>query len=134
MRIEPFKHQVKVVVEAVVNPSEDVEKVKRAIRNITLGVEPQLTGGRVLRGESEDQKSLYTIYEQIRARRTMAVARRMLTQNSTDNHTWLYLNKQAAYMNVVAICEEEGESPLGPIKLEIYTDNLAELIDWLSPS
>ncbi|MEM2339533.1 MAG: RNA-binding domain-containing protein [Nitrososphaerales archaeon] len=133
MKIQPFPYQIKVKIQLIVNPSEDVEKIKDAVRKIFGDIILNPLNNGMLQGESEDQKCLYIIYEQVRARQIMGVVRRLLIENSSGECTWLYLNRQAAYVGVVAICEEETESPLGPIKLEICTPKISEFIDWLVP-
>lgn len=133
MKIQPFPYQIKIKIQVIVNPSEDLEKVKDAVRKIFGDVMLNPINNGMLQGESEDQKCLYIIYEQVRARQIMGVVRRLLIENSSSECTWLYLNRQAAYVGVVAICEEESESPLGPIKLEICTPKISEFINWLVP-
>ena len=44
--------------------------------------------------------------------------------------TWFYLNKQAAFVEKIAICEESEESPLGPIKVILTSSRIDEIIDW----
>jgi predicted RNA binding protein with dsRBD fold (UPF0201 family) len=43
-----------------------------------------------------------------------------------------YLNKQVAYAGHVSFCEETAESPLGPIRFRIETDNAQQLVEWLA--
>jgi hypothetical protein len=43
-----------------------------------------------------------------------------------------YLNKQVAFSGHVSFSEETAESPLGPIKVNVETDNPEQLIDWLA--
>ena len=42
-----------------------------------------------------------------------------------------YLNKQAAFVEQIAICEEFDESPLGPIKVSLSSSNIDRIIDWI---
>jgi predicted RNA binding protein with dsRBD fold (UPF0201 family) len=44
--------------------------------------------------------------------------------------TSFLLNKQAAFSGIVAIVEEEEESPLGPIKIIIKNKDIEEIIKW----
>jgi predicted RNA binding protein with dsRBD fold (UPF0201 family) len=57
----------------------------------------------------------------------------MLLDNRSSNSTWFLLNKQAATAGIVVVIEEDQESPLGPIRVTIDSDNLDTLIDWLAP-
>ncbi|MGN6349764.1 MAG: hypothetical protein ACTHLL_08465 [Candidatus Nitrosocosmicus sp.] len=68
--------------------------------------------------------------EQIKSRATLAVLKKVLYNNQNINTTFFLLNKQAAYSGVVAIIEEEEESPLGPIKVTIKNQNIEEIIRW----
>ncbi len=54
-----------------------------------------------------------------------------MEKNLTNNSTWFYLNKQAAYADKIAICEESDESPLGPIKIVLSSNNIERIIEWL---
>ena len=60
------------------------------------------------------------------------IYRRTLEKNMENNSSWFYLNKQAAFVNKVAICEESDESPLGPIKVILTSTNLDRIITWLT--
>jgi len=63
----------------------------------------------------------------------MGVARRLLLKNASEESSWVYLNKQAAYMKIVNICEDESESPLGPLKMTFKCRDPLKLIDWIAP-
>jgi hypothetical protein len=133
--IPPFQGRLKMRIEAEVNPSEDPEKVKNAISNV-FGREA-ISNSEVGRGKvvylTDSYKGLTKVYEQVRHKRTMAVLRRLLTKNREEGGTWFYLNKQAAFVGKVVLCEEAQESPLGPIKVSIETDDVDGLIEWLAP-
>ncbi|MEM2760160.1 MAG: RNA-binding domain-containing protein [Nitrososphaerales archaeon] len=116
--------------ECHVYPSEDVEKVIRAVKNVLTNCTPEFTDNKVVT-ESRNIESLSKIYEQARSRAVLGVLSRVLEDNRIANSTWFYLNKQAAYAGIVSICEEESESPLGPIKITITTNQLQSIINWL---
>ena len=65
-------------------------------------------------------------------RRITNTYRRILNQNLSNNSTWFFLNRQAAYVDVVALCNEEDESPLGPIEIVLDSDQIEQVIDWLT--
>ncbi|MGQ9468781.1 MAG: RNA-binding domain-containing protein [Nitrososphaerales archaeon] len=134
MKVKPFNLPLKIVVEVQVNPSEDANKVRMAIQNLIKYIEPNFSQKDKIIASTNDEKSLYLIYEQIRAKQILAVARRLLLANMAQDNTYLILNKQAAFMGSLNICEEENESPLGPIKLIIQSPYINEFIDWLAPS
>ena len=80
---------------------------------------------------SNNYESLTKIYETMRTRRTKSAYRRHLMRNMTEDSTWFYLNKQAAFVDVIALCDEEDQSPLGPIKVVLHSKNIEDVIDWL---
>ena len=80
---------------------------------------------------SKDLRSFEKIYETIHSKRSQKTYRRYLEKNLLDNSTWFYLNKQAAFVEKIAICEEAEESPLGPIKVILTSSNIDEVIDWI---
>ena len=83
-------------------------------------------------GISKKIESLSRIFEIIHNRRITNVYRRTLNQNLSENSTWFYLNRQAAYVDVIALCNEEDESPLGPIKIILDSQQIEHVIDWLT--
>lgn len=132
LKAKPFNMPLKITVEAQVNPSEDANKVKIAVQNIIKFIEPDLSQNKII-ASTNDEKSLYLIYEQIRDKQILAVARRLLLKNMVHDSTYLLLNKQAAFMGILNICEDENESPLGPIKIIVQSPYINEFIDWLAP-
>ena len=56
---------------------------------------------------------------------------RILNLNIRDNSTWFYLNKQAAFVNVVALCNEADESALGPVKVVLESNDIEETIETI---
>lgn len=134
LKIKPFNLPLKIIVEAQVNPSEDAGKVKTAIKNLIKLVEPDFSQKGKSTASTSDEKSLYSIYELIRVKQILAATRRLLMVNTAQDSTYLILNKQAAFVGSLNICGEEGESPLGPIKLIIQSPHVNEFIDWLAPS
>ena len=57
----------------------------------------------------------------------------MCIRDSKDNVSKILFNKQAAAINSIVICEKTNESPLGPIVMEINTEDIEEFIDWFVP-
>jgi len=120
-------------VEAEVFPSEDPEKVERAVLNV-VGDSP----GEIKRSSSEvrfraqELGSLIRLRDQLRDRRVRATARRLLTDARHGRLTELMINRQAAAAGVVVLCGSQDESPLGPIFLRIESAQLDEVIGWLT--
>ena len=120
----------KISVYCTINESEDVNKVRTAVSNILTDMDEKLTDGSFT-ANSDNYESLTKIYEIMRSRRTKSAYRRHLMRNMTEDSTWFYLNKQAAFANVIALCDEEDQSPLGPIEVVLHSKNIEDVIDWL---
>ena len=121
----------KIEAYAAVNPSEDPDKVRQAVDNVLLNADFKYEDGSI-KALSKDLKSLSKIYEVIRSRKARTY-RRQMRYNLHGDTTWFYLNKQAAFVNVIALCEEAEESPLGPIKILLHSKNIDHIMDWLVP-
>jgi len=121
---------VDIRVECQVHLSEDPAKVVRSVKNVISNASPELMNG-IVRVVTKNPATLSIIYEQVRSRRVIGVFRKALLNNMIADSTWFYLNKQAAYVGTVSICEEESESPLGPIKVTLTSNKLESVIDWL---
>ena len=122
----------KIEAYAAVNPSEDPEKVQQAIYNVLQDMNFKYESGSI-KGISNDLQSLSKIYETIKSRKSRTY-RRQMRYNLQGDTTWFYLNKQAAFVNVIALCEEAEESPLGPIKILLHSKDIDKIMEWLVPA
>ena len=93
-------------------------------------MDEKLTGDSLI-ANSNNYESLTKIYETMRTRKTKSAYRHHLMRNMAKDSTWFYLNKQAAFANTIALCDDESESPLGPIKVVLHSKNIEDVIDWL---
>ena len=132
--VADHSHQrASVSAEAIVNPSESQAKVMTALSNIVKDAETSFADENRVYLKASGVGCLETVRQQLRERQVRGVARRLLLDNRSEDTTWIYLNKQAAFIGKVALCDESTESPLGPITLTITSPDLDALIDWLSP-
>jgi len=122
----------KIEAYGAVNPSEDKEKVRHAVSNVILDASYEYKDGSI-KATSRDLHSLSKIHETIQKRRVNRVYRRQMRFNTKGESTWFYLNKQAAFVDVIAICDEAEESPMGPIKVILHSGDIERVIDWLAP-
>jgi len=113
-----------------VNPSEDPDKIKIAISNI-FPYSTIKTENYSISAVSKELRSFEKIYETIHNNRFQKVFGRNLEKNLENGTTWFYLNKQAAFVERIVICEEAEESPLGPIKVTLTSSNIDGIIDWI---
>ena len=87
--------------------------------------------GRVI-VDGKDQPSLERFRMILQRDRIRAAARSVLRRSVDGNRIVFFLNKQAAYAGHVSFSAPEGESPLGPIRVTIETENPEQLINWLA--
>jgi len=128
--------EIIVQVEAQVNPTENEDKVKRAVENmfsrLELEVKPQKRGS-LLVGRGRGMDILTKLYNLLRRERIRDAARGVFYDGLSGKSIVFYLNKQVAYVGHISFSKPVAESPLGPIKVEIQCSNPRELIDWLAP-
>jgi predicted RNA binding protein with dsRBD fold (UPF0201 family) len=113
--------RVEVIVEAVVNPTESVEKVERAVRNVLGDVDIMraTTGDRIiLRGRLEGVESLRHLKGLLGRMRIRDAARAFLNRTAQGSVLAFGLNKQAAYSGRVSFYKPR-EAPLGPIQITV---------------
>ena len=120
----------KVSAYCTINVSEDVNKVRTSLSNVLTDMDEKLTDDSLV-ANSNNHESLTKIYETMRSRKTKSAYRKHLMRNMTEDSTWFYLNKQAAFANVPVLCDEADESPLGPIKVVLHSTNIEDVIEWL---
>jgi predicted RNA binding protein with dsRBD fold (UPF0201 family) len=123
-------------IEAQVNPTEDIEKVKEAVTNVfgtlTFNVKTK-TWGHLLTSDAKGHENLIKLFNLLSKERIVAAARKVFLRGLDDNSVTFYLNKQVAYAGHISFCQQTAESPLGPIKVQIRCNDPRKLIDWLAP-
>lgn len=122
--------ELKIEIFTPINPSEDPKKVESAILNIFPDCKLSLDQFS-LKGVSKHLYSLEKIHEFIHSTQSQRIYRRTLEKHLENNFTWFYLNKQAAFVDKIAICENSDESPLGPIKIVLTSPKIDKIIEWL---
>ncbi|WP_048150251.1 RNA-binding domain-containing protein [Palaeococcus ferrophilus] len=122
-----------VEVEAHVHPTEDVEKVKRAM----LALVPELEfeafeqgDEMILVGKTRSKKALQRLYELFRGQAILDTARAILEEGTFGEEIIFKVNKQVAFVGKVNFNEE---SPLGPLTIIIRSKDPHRLIKWLAP-
>ncbi|MCS7098896.1 MAG: RNA-binding domain-containing protein [Sulfolobales archaeon] len=123
-------------VEVEVRPTENLEKVVRAVRNVfEVDVKEVELSERykLLVGESRSVESLRKLHAILRQQRILDSARAYIMKNRRGSTLELKLHKQAAYAGHVSLVTFDEESPLGPIRVLIVSDRIDEVVDWLAP-
>ncbi len=120
----------RVEVEAIVNPTEDVEKTKKAIMKLIPNLTSWDIDGNILKGWTSDLHALNRLYELFRGQAILDTAREKLEEGLFGEEIIIRVNRQAAYAGVVNFNEE---GPMGPITITIKTNNPERLMRWLAP-
>ena len=114
-----------------INPSEDPEKVRLAVNNVFPDIELEVSDSNVV-GKTNNIQILSQISKSIHEKNTKNTYQRILKKNNDGDSTWFYLNKQAAFVNTVALCSEANESSLGPIKVILRSNDIQYIIDSIT--
>ena len=131
--------EVKVIVKAHLNATEDPEKLEKAITNLFGDVKPQMNkehGTTYLGFEATGINSLRQLRQRIASDRIRDATRVMLSRWAVKNaKITFHINRQAAYANHVSIYHA-SKSPLGPIEVEIdgEPDKIIELLTGKGPA
>src|SRR3972149_9087007 len=127
--------EISVKVEVEINPTESEDKVQRAVENIFGNVAMQtkpMRRGKLLIAESTGIEGLTKFYNLLRRERIRDASKKALFEGIDKNTLTFFLNKQVAYAGHVSFSKEVAESPLGPIKVTIRSENPRQVIDWLT--
>ena len=114
-----------------INPSEDPEKVKLAVNNIFPDMELEISDTQIV-GNTNNFSVLSQISKSIHEKNIKNTYQRILKNNNDGDSTWFYLNKQAAFVNTVALCSEANESSLGPIKVILRSNDIEQVIESIT--
>lgn len=121
----------KIIGYCTIQASEDPEKIHDSLANILPESKIKIEND-TAKISSNNIDSLGKIFETIHSRKTQRAYLRRMRKNMSDTSTWFYLNKQAAFANNIALCDEAEESPLGPIKIIIESNQIDQVMEWLT--
>jgi predicted RNA binding protein with dsRBD fold (UPF0201 family) len=120
----------KIFAKAELNPTEDIDRVTKAMSNlfdyddIEIGEDYVLVSG--------EKESITNLRKDLRERKIRGAARKMMLKGIHANKIHFKLSKQAALVGVPNFVEDHL-SPLGEIDVEIETDDPQKFIDWMAP-
>jgi predicted RNA binding protein with dsRBD fold (UPF0201 family) len=117
--------EAKVVIRAEVNPTEDPEKVAKAIMNVfgPIALETiERRGGTTIEARMTGIESLRHLRDSLARERIRDAVRRMLSHWASDEAELSFgINRQAAYAGHVSIYQA-SHTPLGPIQVTVKGD------------
>jgi predicted RNA binding protein with dsRBD fold (UPF0201 family) len=131
---------IKLDVEAMVFPSEDEQKVKKAIcflypfEEITKTSTEEPETYKII-GTANGLIALDKLFSTVRKQRNVQVFHNYLNEamNIKRNRVRFMLNKQFLTVGRINLCETEDESPLGPVYVTISGDNIEKIVNYLFP-
>lgn len=125
-----LKMNCEVYAKAEVYPTEDLDKVIKALSNIFNYDDIEIGDDYVC--VSGKKESIVDFKEDLKDRKIRSVARKMMIKGIHANKISFNLSKQAALAGIPNFVEDY-QSPLGEIKVEIKTDDVEKFIDWIAP-
>ena len=108
-------------------PSEDPEKVMKAVLNIFPDAVPETTEN----GISAEIGNMEHFGEKIREQRILDTARSVMMKGRRGERSSFDLNKQAAYAGKISFAEEKAV--LGTIKVTVEAEDITSFIEMLAP-
>ncbi len=126
----------RIVVEADIRPTEDPEKVLKAISTFFEPDTINIVGSKGTKraiAVSYTLKSLQKLRYLLRAERILDAARKVMRKGLREDKLVFYIHKQAAYVGKVSFVSGDNESPLGAIVVTIEHPDPKRVIDWLAP-
>lgn len=128
---------IRVIVRTLVNPTEDDQKVLKAISTLseggTITRTPLANETIQITSESDSLKSLTPLRDLLKRERVRGAARSVMFASIRGSTLAFMLNKQVAYAGRASFATSDNESPLGPIEVTIQAEDPAQVIDWLAP-
>jgi len=127
--------EIAIHVEAEINLTESEQKVREAIEYIFGPMNTHIKlqhKGSILQANTSSQEALIKFHNLLQREHIRAAARAVLLGGMGRNKISFCLNKQVAHAGHISFSQEAGESPLGPIRVEITTENPRETINYLT--
>ena len=127
--LEQLAKKVEIEIETKVNPTEDVDKVVQAVKNLFPDADVTIEGDN-LKAKAWDLRKFRDL---LRRQRILDTARTELLKGKSDNETTVFLNKQTAYVGKVNFTDENAI--LSPIRVtfKLYGIPFGKFLDYVAP-
>ena len=127
--LEQLAKKVEIEIETKVNPTEDMDKVVQAVKNLFPDADVTIEGEN-LKAKAWDLRKFRDL---LRRQRILDTARTELLKGKSDNETTIYLNKQTAYVGKVNFTDENAI--LSPIRVtfKLYGIPFGKFLDYVAP-
>lgn len=127
--LEQLAKNVEIEIETDIHPTEDVDKVVQAVKNLFPDADVEIEDGK-LKAKAWDLKKFRDL---LRRQRILDTARTELFRGRSGNEITILLNKQTAYVSKVNFADED--TILSPIRVtfKLYGIPVGKFIDYLAP-
>ncbi|HML06291.1 MAG TPA: RNA-binding domain-containing protein [Methanobacterium sp.] len=116
--------------KANVNPTEDVDKIIKAISNVIEYEELEIGEDYVC--VSGNIETVRNLRDELRERKIRGAARKIMLKGISTNKIYFNLSKQAALVGTLNLVDD-SLCPLGEIEVKIKSDDPKKVIDWIAP-
>lgn len=129
---------VEIIVETEVRPTEDIEKVKKALQTVVtlenFNVAEITTGFKTISIKCESIKCLEPLRNAIKIQQIEPAVRAYLYKKIENSTLVILIHKQAAFAGKVSLIDSDRESPLGPIRVTVNgtSDEIEEVVRFLT--
>ena len=129
---------IRTYAELIFHPTEVSEKLHSVLTNLFDIDEGRIKsfkkdGEDYLSAEMDGVKGILKLFNGLRQQRIVQSARKILFGRMDTDSVSFLLNKQALLMGKYHFCHSPDESPMGPVWVEIYSDNIERLLEYLVP-
>lgn len=119
---------MKITVTTQLNATENAEKIKTALEKVFPKISFKVSKTSIS-GSSDDIVNLSYIKEKVIEKRIKNTARYLILQYRTDAGARIMLNKQTLLFGKINFVEEQY--PMGNVVVDIETDNIEGLADYI---
>ncbi len=137
--IEEFKDKVRALlrklisveieIETTINPTEEEEKVIKAVKNLFPDAKIRIEGNKLY----AIARDLNTLRELLRKQKILDTARTEFLRNRRGNEITVYFNKQTATVSRINFCEEDAVlSPLR-VTFRLFGVSFQKFLDVIAP-
>jgi len=131
---------MKATIRCIIHPTEDIQKVEKAIENILGPIKISSTKFEEfteIYSPDLKRESFAIIRRLVHDKRIINAVRVRLLKNLDEFTTFIFFDKQAAYTGKIRLIDNDNEEPpLGyiEIKYEFTSESqFEEFLDWFSP-
>ena len=131
---------MKATIRCIIHPTEDAQKIEKAIENILGSIKISSTEFEEfteIYSPDVNKESFATLRQLVHDKRILGAVRVRLLKNLDEFTTFIFFDKQAAYTGKIRLIDNVNEDPpLGSIeiKYEFTSESeFEEFLDWFSP-